>query len=74
MLNIKTCPTCGHRNVRTVTRDVLCNFRGHAYTAPAIRFHECPDCGEKLYSQEAMRKMESYRPQLAAARPRRKSA
>jgi len=62
MLKIKTCPTCGRRNVRQVTRGVECNFRGQVYTAPAIQFHECPDCGEKLYDRQAMQKMESCRP------------
>jgi YgiT-type zinc finger domain-containing protein len=59
---LKTCPTCGRRNLRLVTRDVECNFRGHEYTTPGVQFHECPDCGEKLYDREAMRKMEAHRP------------
>jgi YgiT-type zinc finger domain-containing protein len=64
MRNIKICPTCGHRHVHPVKRDVECNFRGVVYTARAIEFHECPDCGEKLYDREAMRKMESSRPKM----------
>jgi YgiT-type zinc finger domain-containing protein len=59
---IKTCPTCGRGKLRRVKRDVECNFRGHAYTAPDIEFYECPNCGEKLYDQQAIRKMESHRP------------
>jgi len=73
MLNIKTCPTCGARKVRAVTRDVKCNFKGQVYTAPQIQFHECTNCGERLYDRDAMRKMESYRPG-AKTNLRRKTA
>jgi ribosomal protein L37AE/L43A len=59
---IKICPTCARSHVRRVKRDVECNFRGLVFKARAIEFHECPDCGEKLYDREAMRKMESFRP------------
>jgi YgiT-type zinc finger domain-containing protein len=59
---VRTCPTCGVGKLRRVTRDVECNFRGHVYIAPDIEFSECPNCGEKLYDQQALRKMESFRP------------
>lgn len=73
MLPIKKCPTCGRGNLRSVRRDVDCDFLGQTYVAPAIEFHECPDCGEKLYDRQAMQKMESYRPQITK-RARKRSA
>ena len=74
MPNLKTCPTCGQPHLRRVTRDVPCNFKGQPYTAPAITFHECPDCGERLYDRDAMRKMESFRPSATKPRGKRKIA
>lgn len=66
------CPTCGGRRIRVVKRDVRGNVRGHKYIAKDIEFHECPDCGEKLYGPEAMRKIESFRPRVAAKPVRRR--
>jgi predicted RNA-binding Zn-ribbon protein involved in translation (DUF1610 family) len=43
------------------------NFKGRSYEVPDVQFHECPDCGEKLYGREAMQKLESYRPKLKAS-------
>jgi hypothetical protein len=37
-------------------------YRGKPYTVPALEFHECPQCGEKLYSPEAMREIEAVSP------------
>ena len=74
MLKIKSCPTCGRRNLRLVTRDVPCNFGGQKYVAPAVRFHECPECGEKLYDRDALRQMQNHRPAMFKTRPRRRSA
>jgi len=37
-------------------------FRGQPYTVPDLEFYECPDCGERIYDREAMRKIEAYSP------------
>ena len=64
MLDICTCPTCGSKRIRRVRRGVMRTVGGEKYLVPAVAFHECPDCGEKLYGREAMRKLEAYRPKL----------
>ena len=33
--------------------------RGRKYTAPELEFFDCPDCGEKVYSREIIREIES---------------
>jgi YgiT-type zinc finger domain-containing protein len=66
MLDIRTCPTCGSKRIQRVRRGVTRTVGGKTYLVPGVDFHECPDCGEKLYGHEAMRKLESYRPKLKA--------
>jgi len=62
MLKIKTCPTCGSRKIRLVTRDYRGNFRGKPYVAHSVPCHECLSCGEMLFGPEAMRQIELSRP------------
>ena len=68
MVQITRCPTCGSRKIRKVCRTVSRTFRGRPYKVPRLQFHECPACGERVYSPDAMRKMEAYRPTAARAR------
>ncbi len=74
MINITTCPTCGGRKIKKVTRSFVDEFQGETYLVPSLEFHECPDCGERLYGPEAMRKIEAYSPAYAKQRKRRKAA
>jgi YgiT-type zinc finger domain-containing protein len=62
MIRITVCPTCGSRRIRRTCRNLTRDFRGKAYIVPALRFHECPDCGEKVFDRDAMRKIEAYSP------------
>lgn len=73
MLNITTCPTCGSKCLKLVRRDFTEEYRGQTYTVPDLEFHECPDCGERLYDSQAMRKFEAYSPAYARRR-KKKSA
>jgi len=66
MLDIRICPTCGSKRIRRVRRGVRRTVGGEQFVVPGVEFHECPDCGEKLYGREAMRKLESYRRELKA--------
>ena len=62
MIDLKTCPSCGSRRIRRVRKTVTRKSRGRSYTVPNLTFHECPDCGEQVYSPEAMEKIEAHRP------------
>jgi hypothetical protein len=44
------------------------DFQGQTHTVPNLEFHECLDCGERIYDREAMRKIEAYCPAFAKAR------
>jgi len=61
MLDLNTCPTCGSRRIKRVRRTLTRTSRGSEYTVPNLVFHECPDCGEQVFSPEAMEKIESCR-------------
>jgi YgiT-type zinc finger domain-containing protein len=61
MIDIKTCPTCGSKRIRKVKRTVTRTSRGRQFTVPQLTFHECPVCGEQVYSPEAMDKIEAHR-------------
>jgi hypothetical protein len=37
-------------------------YKGRPYAVQGVVFHACPDCEEKVYSPEAMRKIEAGRP------------
>lgn len=70
-LQIKMCPTCGSDRIKWVERDVVREYKGQAYTVPAVGFYECSNCGEKVYDREAMLKIESYSPAYRKARLRK---
>ena len=67
MIDLKTCPTCGSKRIRRVRRTVTRSSRGRRYTVPNLTFHECPDCGEQVYSPAAMEKIEANRAKLTKA-------
>jgi YgiT-type zinc finger domain-containing protein len=65
MLKITICPTCGSRRIKAVKRNWTDEFDGQRYTVPNLAFHECPDCGERLFDRDAMRKIEAHSPAYA---------
>jgi len=71
MIEIKTCPSCGSDKIKKVRHDWTGEFQGQAYTVPKLEFYECPNCGERVYDREAMRKIEEYSPAFAKAHARK---
>jgi YgiT-type zinc finger domain-containing protein len=61
-LKINVCPICGSKRIRRVIRDVKSRRGGADYTARRIEVEECPDCGEQLFSPEALRRIADQRP------------
>jgi len=58
-LKIAACPNCGSRKIKKVRRSLAGTYHGRKYTVPELEFFECPDCGEKVYSREAIREIEA---------------
>jgi YgiT-type zinc finger domain-containing protein len=59
-LNLTTCPTCGSKNIQAVRKAVSGSRQGKSYSAPDVEFYECPDCGERVYDSQAIRKIEKH--------------
>jgi YgiT-type zinc finger domain-containing protein len=74
MIKITTCPTCGSKKIKRLKRDWVDEFKGETYIVPALEFYECPDCGERLYDAQAMRKIEAHSPAYAKKRRRKEAA
>jgi YgiT-type zinc finger domain-containing protein len=64
----------GSRKIKKVRRNLTETVRGQTYTVPGLEFHECPDCGEKIFDREAMRKIEACSPAFAKSGRRKKIA
>ncbi len=65
MKTITICPSCGSKRIQKVRRDWRGEYHGRKYTVKNLEFHECPDCGEKIYDRDAMRAIEERSPAFA---------
>lgn len=65
MLRITVCPSCGSDKIKRVQQDWVGEYQGQTYTVPALEFYECPDCGERVYDRDAMRRIETHSPAFA---------
>lgn len=67
MRRITRCPSCGSNRVKRVVRNWTSVYKGQSYTVPRVPFDECPDCGEKVFDPDAVRKIQSHRPVVSGA-------
>lgn len=65
MKKMTVCPSCGSGKIKKVKKNWKGEFQGQKYRVPGLEYHECPNCGEKVYDREAMRKIESHSPAFA---------
>jgi YgiT-type zinc finger domain-containing protein len=70
-LKINTCPSCGSQNIKRIRRNLMGKFAQRSYGVPSLEYYECPDCGEKVYDREAMRKIEAVSPAFCKIRTRK---
>jgi len=68
MAKISKCPSCGSRKIRTVTQDWTGEYKGRRYTVPNVQFDECPECGERVFDRDAVRRIQARRPRASKAR------
>ena len=62
IMRLAFCPSCGSKKLKRVCRNLVEVFQGQRYSVQNLEFHECPDCGEKIYDSEAMRRIEAVSP------------
>jgi YgiT-type zinc finger domain-containing protein len=65
MLKITICPTCGSKRIKRVRKNWKGEFQGRSYTVPNLEFYECANCGEKVYDQQGMQRIEAHSPAFA---------
>lgn len=71
METIPVCPSCGSNKIKKVRRKWMGECQGQSYSVENLKFHECPDCGERVYDREAMRAIEAKSPAFAKALTRK---
>ena len=64
-MNVNKCPSCGSAKIKKVRRKWSGEYKGQRYSITNLEFHECPDCGERVYDPEAMRAIEANSPAFA---------
>ena len=69
--DIKTCPTCGSSEIKRVRGDWKGRANGRTYMVPDLEYYECPNCGEKVYPPQAMRRIEANSPVFRQRRKKR---
>jgi YgiT-type zinc finger domain-containing protein len=71
---ITRCPACESKRIRRVRRTWSREFQGKPYKVENLEFYECPDCGERVYDREAMRKIEAHSPAFRKTRKLKRTA
>jgi len=73
MRRITRCPSCGSAKIAKICGKWKGEYRGRVYAVDRLEFYRCPDCGERVYDREAMRKIEAASPAFTkAAAPEKK--
>lgn len=71
---ITLCPSCGSNAIKKVRRNWTGTVNDRTYVVPNLEYYVCPQCGEKVYDRQAMRKIEAYSPAFAKEHVEKKSA
>jgi YgiT-type zinc finger domain-containing protein len=69
--SVSMCPTCGSSAIRKVSGSWTGNYKGKAYTVKALEYYACPNCNEKVYPPEAMRRIQQASPAYRKSTARR---
>ncbi len=72
--HIAACPSCGSTSIRAVRGDWSGDYKGRRYVVKDLRYFRCPRCGEKVYTPEAMRRIQAASPAFSKGQRSRKSA
>ena len=59
---VSVCPTCGSCRIERVCGKWGGSYKGKLYEVAHLEYYSCPDCGEKVYPPEAMRRIQEATP------------
>lgn len=68
---VSHCPTCGSPAIRKVRGTWAGTYEGKAYSVKAVEYYSCPQCEEKVYPPEAMRRIQQASPAYSKSAGRR---
>ncbi len=71
VLTVTTCPTCSSPRIERVCGKWRASYKGESYEVAELEYYSCPDCGEKVYPPEAMRKIQERSPAYPGRSDRR---
>lgn len=61
---IDECPSCGSIKIKKVKKNWSGEFEGKKYHVPSLVYYECPNCDEKIYDRNAMRRIQEKSPSI----------
>jgi YgiT-type zinc finger domain-containing protein len=61
-MQISRCPSCESDRIKKVSGSVSREFEGETYTVSGVTYWACPACGERVYDQEAVRRIQAASP------------
>ena len=67
-LIVSICPNCESPAIERVLGRWRGSYEGQTYEVANLEHYVCPDCGEKLYPPEAMRKIQACSPAYSKRR------
>lgn len=68
MFEITVCPVCSGK-VRKIKEDWIGKFKEQTYIVPDLEYYVCDECGEKIYTREALKKIEAFSPAFQRTEP-----
>ncbi len=72
---VSVCPTCNSRRIKRIRGTWSGSYKGKPYGVSDLDYYSCPNCGEKVYPPEAMRRIQEASPGYTRrARGQRRSA
>jgi YgiT-type zinc finger domain-containing protein len=70
-ITITECPTCGSSKITNVKKDWIGSYNGRKYMVPSLEYYECPNCNEKIYDKNAMKRIQEKSPAFKKHPPKK---
>ena len=72
--SISTCPSCGSSAIRKIRGKWSGSFRGKTFIVSMLEYFACPNCRDKVYPPQAMRRIQESSPAYAKSRSVRRAS
>ena len=72
--SIASCPSCGSSAIRKIRGKWNGTYRGKTFPVTALEYFDSPNCHEKVYPSQAMRRIQESSPAYAKSRAVRRAS